>query len=67
MFKKLETKITDQDFVVREYFTKIKEEDPYNLDIHGFFERVCRSILNNGLEKTCEIYNLDIQIIKHIK
>lgn len=56
MFAKTTTKIMDQDFVVREYFTKIAEEDPYGLDIHGFFERVCNSIVNNGLEKTCEIY-----------
>jgi len=59
--------IMDQHFLVREYFTKIGNEDPYNLDVEGFFERVCNSIANNGLEKTCEIYNLDIQKIKLIK
>lgn len=60
-------KIEDQDFVVREYFTKLADEDPYGLDVRGFFERVCWSIINNGLERTCEIYNLDISKIKHIK
>ena len=64
---KIDIKIEDQHFVVREYFTKIADEDSYGLDVGGFFERVCRSIINNGLERTCEIYNLDISRIKHIK
>lgn len=65
--KKASVELINQHFAVREYFTKIGEEDPYSLDVEGFFERVCNSIANNGLNKTCEIYNLDKKIISLIE
>ena len=59
--------IKKQHFCVRAYLTKLCEEDPWKLDCNGFFQRICNSIANNGLESTCEFYNLEEKIIKLIK
>ncbi len=56
-----------QSNAVKQYFKLIGEEDPYNLDVEGFFERVCASIETNDLVRTCEIYNLHEEIIRQIE
>jgi len=52
---------------LKEYFAKIGREDPYNLNVDGFFSRVCNSLANNGLKSTCEFYGLDQDVIGKIQ
>ena len=67
IFKRPITKLADQNPLICEYFAQIAKEDPYGLNVDGFFGRVCSSIEINGLARTCDIYDLDMQIVKLVR
>ena len=61
------TSLSEQDERVLEYIASICRSDEYDLNKKGFFDKVCLSIRKNGVEKTAEIYELDVDIVKIIK
>ncbi len=66
MFSNSEAKLSEQQKEVQDYFKGICDKDEWGLDCDGFFQRVCNSILNNGTERTCKIYELELEIINKL-
>ncbi len=59
--------MSQQDDEVIEYIASICRADKYGLNEKGFYERICSSIINNGVAFTADIYDLDEKIVKAIK
>jgi len=57
--------LEEQNEEVQNYFKSIGEKDPY-LNITGFFNRTVSMIKKYGVDMTCNIYDLDKNIIKTI-
>lgn len=64
--KKQLKQLDEQSQEVKDYFKKICDDDIFNLSIHGFFERVCNSILKNGIAFTSLAYDVDEKILELI-